>query len=590
MLPRPSSGTMISLKRVTRPPVARGLAGVMATLTIFAAGAVAATTQGQVVTDTTIIAMVNDRPITVRAFCTSYFALPSANRPNPDSLGRVEHLQTLVTKEILGISALSINRPLDFADRSALRAHRNEALANILYQRLVEDSVHVTEDDLRAAHSHFGYDVRVRQLRFSERMVAERVRRDLIAGRTTWDAAGRQFALDASEPGWVRRRDVSITMALKVFSLVPGQVSEVIADGDGAHLYQVLERRNVGIPLYQALRRYLWIQLRSAKAIPYAERLNALVRNEMAVSYDTTSIRLAASRMGDTRGMRPGPDGPVIEVTPRLPDFAPEELDLVVVRWRDGQLTLGEVIARYATIAPLYRGSLDSFEAFRAQIDGMIFGPTMAGIAERLGLESDSLAQAVLKRKLEALHVEYLFSDSVESKIRPTEDELRAFHAQNPHYFMAPGRARWVGIPRDSREGAVALLARLRAGEDPAVILREDSLAGRPVGSFQERAENERGPYHDTVFGDLRPGEVTTVGPHGDGSYAVLQLISREPSRPRSYDEALAEVAAVVRAVQTEKQLGELVERLARGMNIRTRPELLMRFDLTDPADEIEVH
>ncbi len=543
----------------------------------------------QAVTDTTILARVNDRPITVLTFRQSYYATPNSDRPASDSLGRVEYLNSLVTKEVLGISALAIHRPLDFTDRSKLRQERDEVLANTLYQRMVEDSVRVTEQDIRAAHAQFDRDLRLREMRFMDRTTAETVRRELIAGTTTWEDAARTRAIQAMDPVWVKRKDVTTLFALRVFDLMPGQVSRVIADGDGVHLYQVLERRSVDPPAYVGLRRYLLIQLRSAKSVPYVEQLNDRIRKEMGVVYDTANVRWVASHVGDTRGVKPGEGGATIEVTPTLPDFSPGDLKRVLVRWNDGQITLGEMLPKYSSRSPFLRGSLNSFEAVRTELDGMIFGPTMARMAERMGMESDSVAQAILQRKTEGIRVEHLFRDSVESKVRPTEAEIRAYYDHHPEYFHSVPRVRWAGIPRATRKEAVEVYERLRAGEHPAAILLADSLAGRPVGSIQVRAANEHGPYQRELFEEMVPGEVKIVGPHSDGSYAVLKLLARYPSVRMPYDQVQTEVANVVRSAQTEARLQALVHRLSRGMKIIKRPELLMRMNLTDPSNEIHV-
>jgi hypothetical protein len=119
------------------------------------------------------------------------------------------------------------------------------------------------------------------------------------------------------------------------------------------------------------------------------------------------------------------------------------------------------------------------------------------------------------------------------------------------------------------------------------VILRVDSLAGRPLGSIQDRAENGHGPFQEELFGKLRPGESTIIGPHSDGSYAVIKLISRSTTRQLTFDEAGPAVVDAARATKSEALLQQLVERLASRMRILARPELLILMDLTDPADEI---
>ncbi len=575
---------MIPFKRLSTPfALLLASASLLATVMPGRAGAKPA----QAVTDTTVLAMVNDRPITVRMFRSLYFAAPLSDRPQPDSLGRLEYLNSLVTREVLAITALGIDRPLDFPDRNELRQARDITLANALYQHMVEDSVRVTEADLRAAFAQFGHDLRLRQLRFSDRATAEAVRRELIAGTTTWEDAAKTRAVEATDPAWVRRKDVSQYLALNVFDLRPGQLSRVMVDGAGAHLYQALDRRDVDPPAYAGLRRFLWIELRSAKAVPYVEELDDRVRREMGAVYDTTNIRWVASQMGDTRGIKPGPNGATMEVAPKLPDFSDEDLDRVLVRWNDGQLTLRDLLPKYTAKSPLVRGSLDTFEALRAEIDGAIFGPTMARLSEHLGFDKDSVAQRLMQRKLEGIQVGHLYSDSVESKIRPTDQEIRAFYDDHPEYFNSIPRVRYAVIPRPNREEGMAVLRRLRAGDDPAAILLADSLAGRPVGTIQMRASNEHGPYQETLFNDLLPGESTIIGPHGDGSYAVLKVLARYPSKRLPFDQVRSEVTKAVQNLQSDALLKQLVARHARGMKIVKRPELLMSIDMTDPADEI---
>src|SRR4029077_6227974 len=107
---------------------------------------------GQFLPDTTELARVNDRVIRIGRFVDAYFASFIQSRPRPDSAGRIEFLNSMVNKEILALTALAINRPLEFEDRVTLRGVTDRALANALYQRAVIDSVTVTDDDLRRVH------------------------------------------------------------------------------------------------------------------------------------------------------------------------------------------------------------------------------------------------------------------------------------------------------------------------------------------------------------------------------------------------------------------------------------------------------
>jgi len=537
--------------------------------------------------DSATLARVNDRAITVRDFCNAYYASPHDVRPNADSLGRVEYLNTLITKEVLGLTALAVNRPLDFGDRNEVREFRDQALANVLYQRLVEDSVRVTEQDIRDAHKQFGYDVRVRALVFGDRVTAERVRRDLISGKTNWDKAAKDVAIRAEPAVWLQRKDIPTAQALVLFAPRPGNYSDVVVAGDGCRLYQVLERRTVDIPAYSGLRRYLWIQLRDATAFPYVERLNARLRRRMHVRYDTTNIVHAASKMGDTRGVKPGPEGARVEITAPMPELTPKERESVLVRWDDGELTLDQLLTAYMGRSPFFRNGINTFETMRIQIDTMIFGSAMSRLAEELGFENDSLTRVVMAKKREEIAVMHLYQDSVMSKVSVTPETMKAFYDAHRPEFKSFARAVWAGIPRPSQPEAMEVLKRLRAGTDPATILREDSLAGRPVGSIRDQSENDGVPYTEAIFEELKPGESTLIGPHSDGSYAVVKLISRTPRQQLSFDDVRSLVATSVQNTQSEQILHEFVARHAGDFKIVARPELVMSFNLRDISSEV---
>src|SRR6185295_1872061 len=95
--------------------------------------------------DTAVIARVQDRVITAKDFSEAWFDSDPQVRPQSDSLGRVEFLNSMVNKEILALVAKSVDRPLGFEDRTTLREHTNRVLTNVLYQRMVIDSIQITE-------------------------------------------------------------------------------------------------------------------------------------------------------------------------------------------------------------------------------------------------------------------------------------------------------------------------------------------------------------------------------------------------------------------------------------------------------------
>ncbi len=197
---------------------------------------------GQFLPDTVLLARVGDREIRVGDYIDAYFRSYAEFRPRPDSAGRVEFLNNVIDKEVLGLVALKINRPFGFEDRIAMRSHRQRELADVLFQRSVLDSVTVSEDEMRQIYEQFRYAVHLRQIRFDDRATAERARRDVVSGRIAWRDAVRMYSVApdsdrarGGDLGWHTRPSFDPVLAPQVrhFVLRPGR-QVAVPRGDGA--------------------------------------------------------------------------------------------------------------------------------------------------------------------------------------------------------------------------------------------------------------------------------------------------------------------------------------------------------------------
>src|SRR5262245_54925129 len=144
--------------------------------------------------DSTVLARVADRSIRVVRFVDAYFASYAPVRPRPDSAGRVEFLNSMVNKEVMGLTALKINRPLTFEDRAQLREYTDRMLSNALYRQAVLESVTVSDEDVRRVHAQYGFEQHYRRIRFDDPNAAALVRRQVMARTIPWTEAVRRSA------------------------------------------------------------------------------------------------------------------------------------------------------------------------------------------------------------------------------------------------------------------------------------------------------------------------------------------------------------------------------------------------------------
>ena len=119
----------------------------------------------------------------------------------------------------------------------------------------------------------------------------------------------------------------------------------------------------------------------------------------------------------------------------------------------------------------------------------------------------------------------------------------------------------------------------LLAGTPAAGLLEADSLRGILRGSLQQRLKSEPGPYHDLLFEEMRPGQVSIQGPDRKGDYAVIQLLERGGGRPLTFAEVEPAVDGWIREVEAARLRTELIGRHRARIPVESRPDLVMRVD-----------
>lgn len=547
---------------------------------------------GQFLADTVLIARVEDRTIRARGYLETYFGSYAEYRPRPDSAGRLEFLNSMIHKEVLGLTALAVNQPLGFEDRAVMREYTQRVLSNVLYQRAVLDSVTVSEAELRRVYEQHGTAQHLRHIVFATRSEAGRVRADLLARRITWKEAVRRYSIAPEEDrardgdiGWKSRFGFDPVMAWEVFALQPGQTTQVMNDAQGYQLVQSLERRPVAAPAFEDIRSGILTEVRSQKIAERSEKLRAIQRGEIGMVYDTTNIEWSCRRFTPTlsTGME-GSQG-TMEINTAMPEFAPADTSRVLARHRFGQLTLGVFLDGYNSMSPLMRPSVNDFEGMRGQVDGLVLEPYMAELAIRRGLDRDSMAVSQIEGRREEILVEHLYADSIASKVWIKPEDRRKYYQDNLAGFVTYPKVSFAAFVRPSRGSADSLAARLRAGEKAADLLRADSLQGRSTGSIQERSANDHGsPYYKLLFEELRPGKLSVEGPDREGSYAVIQLLSFDPGHQLRYEEVEHIVDESLQNIKAEEKLKAFLERRKKLYRIETHPERLARLRMVDPS------
>ena len=546
---------------------------------------------GQFLADSVWLLRVGPRVSTVGTFIERWFAAYPPDRPGQDSTGRVEFLSSLMDKDVLGLTAERIGKPLDFEDRSELRSARQRALVYAVHKKFVIDSVNVSEQDMRATYEAYKYDQHLRHILVADKATADAVRRDLISGRTTWTAAVKKYSLDAAtkekdgDLGWLVRDNMSANVANMLFVLKPSEICTPLQDGKGWHIVQSVERRPRRSAPYEGIRRRLKAELTNQQLAIYTERLSAKLRKQVGMKFDTVNCEIASKRFRVAVDVQQEGFGGNITVDENVPEFSNADTARVLATWeKGGRYTIGDLVHAYSDIPPLIRPTLNVPEVVMGFVESIALEPTIAAYGEAHGLDKDPAVEAAIAKKTEELRVSHLFQDSVASRVWVSKEERKAYYEKHMAQYHTYASVDFAAIPRANKTGADSVAKALRSGATAQAILAADSAAHRPVGTIQSRKQNDEGAYHKALFEEMRPGDIQVRGPDREGAYVVIQLLHYDPGVQLSYQESEQMIDESLQNAKTDAALRAFIDRQKPRYAIAWRPELVTLIKLVDPT------
>lgn len=545
---------------------------------------------GQFLPDTTVLGRMNDRIIRIRDFVSTYYASYAEYRPQPDSAGRAQFLNTMIDKEVLAHVARQAKRPMGFEDRMVMAEHTTRVLSNVLFQRAVLDSVpEPGEAEIRRIYDQLAWELHLQVIVVRERETAERLRRDLVARRITWPEAAKRFStlradsFPAGDIGWRRRASINPVIATAVFDLKAGDLSAVLPDYAGYALYRAAGRRAIPPLSYPPMRSMIRDEIRHLAIGERGGRIMAALRERVGMTYDAANIAWAASQFAPAVTMS-GDIRPTVDIDMHIPHFEPADTARVLGRWNGGQMSLGGFVAAYTALSPISRPNITTAEALANQVDRFALEPYRADLARERGLDRDSMAIALIEKRREQIMVEHLYEDSILPRVQVSRADRRRYYQENPARFISYANVRYARFHVERRGEADSIAARLRAGEQAADILK---AAGRDEhwGSIAEQREDVKGTRIGKIlFEELRPGQVLVDGPDSEGHFEVIQSLAFDPGRQLPFEEVETPIDESLQNIGAEKLLKDMIARHRRQVRIEARPELVMLIRLVDPA------
>lgn len=267
--------------------------------------------------------------------------------------------------------------------------------------------------------------------------------------------------------------------------------------------------------------------------------------------------------------------------------------DKVIATVGERQYSIADFEAEWQKLPPMVRQQMTDpqrkFEVFRQ----IIARDVLAEAAERKGLAKDPEVQRRLEEMRSDIIVQTLLEQEVESKVAPTEQDLRLFHEARSERYIMPRQVEIAHIQLDTREEAEEVLDDLRDGADFAATAREESedAATADKGGYIGFV-TEEGPIpglgafpsiNRAAF-DVRVGQYSFVV-ETDLGYHILHIMSERPRDVAPFDQVRDQVRQDFIAERSQEVQQELFQRYLEGDDVAINETAFYRQLGATPPD-----
>lgn len=463
--------------------------------------------------------------------------------------GQQDHLQLrrayvnhLVDVRLAALALRDAGIENEEAYRFEREAVRRKLLLDAYAERMLFDTLQVSEADLRALFVRANTQLKARHLYARTREQADRLYERLQRGETFEDLAREVFAdpvLAASggSVGLFGFDEMDPAFEEAAYGLQVGEISKPVQTSTGYSIIQLEDRMTHPILTEHAfaerraqLERYLLRRKRAEALFTHSQR--------MAEALDLVFDDQALDRlMAQIDGTALAPAGEAADAWLAAPllSFGPAgaRQTWTIADFRErAQYTSSEQRAQVTT-----RAHLQTF------ISGLVVRDVLVQEAIDAGMDREPRYTAALEAAMD----EWLFETArarVAAEVVVPEDSVRAHFEAARDVYVVPEKVQVREILVETKAEADALRARLEA-EPFEALARVHSIrpgadaAGGDLG-FVSRAQ--LGRLADAVF---KASEGDIVGPvEVAGRYALLQVGPRRAAEPATFEASRAEIAA----------------------------------------------
>lgn len=221
-------------------------------------------------------------------------------------------------------------------------------------------------------------------------------------------------------------------------------------------------------------------------------------------------------------------------------------------------ITFSDFTERLKQLPPQYLAYIKTDEDKKTLLDALVKEQLVLQEARRMNLTKDKSVQAKLSLATDQILLEEAIKQVREKKIKPSEDELKAYFDQHKGEFSAPIRIKVAHILVKEKDKADQILGQLKKGADFGKLAKENSIdpgSSGKGGGMEYFAKGEMVPeFEQAAFALAKPEQLSGIVKTPFG-YHIIKLIDKKEAGQKSFQECKADLERVVEKEKFDKWL-----------------------------------
>jgi parvulin-like peptidyl-prolyl isomerase len=512
-------------------------------------------------------------------FREGWWMLSPPQRPPGDPLdSRKAFLRSVVDRKLVAEAAHK--HPFTLAPEESVSFQRDydQLLENALFTELTKDVPPPSDAEVERYRRRRTFLAEVRFVNFASAERAHSWRSRLMIGTpfSKLDQAIRREGpalATADSFRFVAAEQIPDTLAQIIWSMRPGQVSDVLPDAAGPTiiLLRTFLRRpgamggeNAGLRMELQTKQYARIR----------ENFRAQLAQKVGRTFEMPNMQKlleAHLRIPPRTDVDSVTGKPVIRPNLPMPVMAWSDTGLVLARAGSTTVTVMDYLRFYARMQSYARPEIREMESLEGAVDRIALAPALLAAAKERGLDNRPSLVATLANMREGFAVSHFYHDMFETKVVVTEDGLRKLWSADPAHYndRASVTPRILAVDRESL--ADSLAKRLAAGASFVDLVKEYSidgvtaekggLTGEVYEGTQENAELEHRMIN-TPVGKWGGPERTPQG------FTLWRIESARPGVKRSFEDARWMVERDYKILEADRLLTAWLDGLKKSLHV----------------------